>query len=49
MLTANGRGFSSGADVQEWSGADGERDPLDDNWVVRMHRLMSSLYRFPSQ
>ena len=47
VLAANGRGFSAGADVQEWSGADGERDPLADNWVIRMHRLMARLYRLP--
>jgi enoyl-CoA hydratase/carnithine racemase len=46
VLAANGRGFSAGADVQEWSSGD-ERDPLDDNWVVRMHRLMARLYRLP--
>jgi 2-(1,2-epoxy-1,2-dihydrophenyl)acetyl-CoA isomerase len=46
LIAANGRGFCAGADVKEWS-AGGERDPAEDGWATRMHRLMARLYRLP--
>lgn len=49
LLTGNGRAFSAGADVKEWS-ADGpvpDTEADTDSWAPRMHRLMSRLYRLP--
>jgi enoyl-CoA hydratase/carnithine racemase len=47
MITGAGRGFCSGADVKDWgSGAYDEVTP-EDSWVLKMHRLMSRLYRMP--
>jgi enoyl-CoA hydratase/carnithine racemase len=48
ILTGAGRGFSAGADVKEWSGPTGSESVEDnDGWALRMHRLMSRLYRIP--
>lgn len=47
LITANGRGFSAGADVKEWSSGSEERDPGEDGWGPRMHKLMGRLYRLP--
>src|SRR5207248_6857470 len=42
-----GRGFSAGADVQEWSAGGAEFDADRDDWATGMHRLMARLYRLP--
>jgi enoyl-CoA hydratase/carnithine racemase len=47
LLAANGRGFSAGADVKEWSSGESQPDPDEDGWGTRMHRLMARLYRLP--
>lgn len=47
LITGAGRAFSAGADVKEWSDPSRETDPEADPWVLRMHRLMSRLYRLP--
>jgi enoyl-CoA hydratase/carnithine racemase len=47
VIAAKGRGFCAGADVKEWSAGSGEREPAEDNWVTRMHRLVAKLYRMP--
>jgi enoyl-CoA hydratase/carnithine racemase len=47
VIAANGRGFCAGADVKEWSAGSAERDPADDDWATRMHRLVAKLYRMP--
>ena len=47
VITGTGRGFSAGADVKEWSSSAEEREPDEDGWVPRMHRLMARLYRMP--
>jgi enoyl-CoA hydratase/carnithine racemase len=47
VIAANGRGFCAGADVKEWSSGSSERDPAEDDWATRMHRLIAKLYRLP--
>ncbi len=48
IITGTGRGFSAGADVKEWSSeSGGEAEENMDGWALRMHRLMSRLYRIP--
>src|SRR3954471_18846946 len=47
LITGAGRAFSAGADVKDWGGGTEERDPDEDGWVPRMHRLMARLYRLP--
>lgn len=45
VITGAGRGFSSGADVQNW--ASGEDAELAEPWPPKMHRVMSRLYWLP--
>ena len=47
VITGTGRAFSAGADVKEWSSGESSAEADDDGWVLRMHRLMSRLYRLP--
>lgn len=47
LITGAGRAFSAGADVKDWGGGTEVRDPDEDGWVPRMHRLMARLYRLP--
>jgi len=47
VVTGNGRAFSAGADVKEWSSGNSEQDEGADDWTRRAHAFMSRLYHLP--
>ncbi len=44
VLTGAGKGFCAGADVDEWSSADGGEDATGLRWEENAHALMQELY-----
>lgn len=47
VVTGNGRAFSAGADVKEWSSGESEKDEGADDWTRLAHAFMSRVYHLP--